>query len=64
MNTRVEGKASLVEFLRSIKFAQENSSSDDTDLENPTPQFAHFEPIARSNGDPTAEDSQLVRSAN
>jgi hypothetical protein len=61
MNTRDEGRTSLVEFLRSIKFAHENTSN--RHIECPT-HFAHFEQRARGNGQVCAEDSQVIRSAN
>jgi hypothetical protein len=63
MKTRDEGKASLVEFLRSIKFAHDNADASDTLSECPT-HFAHFEQQARATGEANAEDQQLVRSAN
>jgi hypothetical protein len=63
MKKRDEGKASLVEFLSSIKFAQQNSRAYEADVECPT-HFAHFKQSARSGRDYCAEDSQLIRSAN
>jgi len=63
MNRRDEGKASLVEFLRSIKFAHENSRDQHADIECPT-HFAHFKQSARSGRDGSVEDLQLIRSAN
>ena len=56
-----DGKVSLVEFLRSIKFAH-NSESGET-VECPR-HFAHFNQRARSGAQLQAEDSQLIRSAN
>jgi hypothetical protein len=63
MKRRDEGKASLVEFLRSIKFAHENSSAQGAHPECPT-HFAHFKQSARPGLDACVEDSQLIRSAN
>jgi len=56
-----EGKVSWVEFLRSIKFAQHNTSNQS--VECPT-HFAHLNQRARSGGSFSTEDSQLIRSAN
>jgi hypothetical protein len=56
-----DGKVSLVEFLNSIKFAQQNVSNQR--MECPT-HFAHFNPRARGGRALSAEDSQLIRSAN
>ena len=56
-----ENKVSLVEFLRSIKFAQHSGANSSVGC--PT-QFAHFKQHARSGLQLTAEDSQLIRSAN
>lgn len=59
MNRKDQRKASLVDFLRSIKFEQEDSRPR---VECRT-HFAHFTPQARS-ASTTAEERQLVRSAN
>ena len=56
-----EDKVSLVEFLRSIKFAQQSAAN--PSVECPT-HFAHLEQRARPGRQLTAEDSQLIRSAN
>jgi hypothetical protein len=56
-----ENKTSLVEFLRSIKFA--HASGADSSAECPK-HFAHFKQHARAGLQLTAEDSQLIRSAN
>jgi hypothetical protein len=56
-----ENKVSLVEFLRSIKFA--HSSGANSSAACPT-HFAHFKQHARAGLQLTAEDSQLIRSAN
>jgi hypothetical protein len=56
-----EDKVSWVEFIRSIKFAQQNASNR-TDA-CPT-HFAHFNPRARSEHKLSTEDSHLIRSAN
>jgi hypothetical protein len=63
MKKRDEGKVSLVEFLRSIKFAHENSSTQADHKDCPT-HFAHFEQSARGGSESCAEDLQLIRSAN
>ncbi|MFT4825367.1 MAG: hypothetical protein ACI9DH_001812 [Halioglobus sp.] len=63
MNTRDESKASLVEFLRSIKFVQEKNAAQSENDHCPT-HFAHFEPIAKGTVDSNIEDRQLIRSAN
>ena len=56
-----DGKVSLVEFLRSIKFAPQTASNET--VKCPT-HFAHFNQRARSGGHLCAEESQLIRSAN
>ena len=56
-----EGKVSLVAFLRSIKFAQQNTHQGSYGC--PT-HFAHFSQRARGGRKTSAEDSQLIRSAN
>jgi hypothetical protein len=61
MKKRDEGKASLVEFLRSIKFTHQNNSV--AAVECPT-HFAHFNQHARNTGKDSVEDTQLIRSAN
>ena len=63
MNTRDESKASLVEFLRSIKFAQEKRAASAGNKECPT-HFANFKPTAKAPADLNTEDQQLIRSAN
>ena len=63
MKRRDEGKTSLVEFLRSIKFAHQNSTADDAHMECPT-HFAELRQSARDAGEASQEDSQLIRSAN
>lgn len=63
MNTRDESKASLVEFLRSIKFAQEKRAAQSEHHDCPT-HFANFKPIAKGPADSNIEDQQLIRSAN
>lgn len=63
MKRRDEGKTSLVEFLRSIKFAHGSNSANAANLECPT-HFAHFKQSARGNGESSTEDRQLIRSAN
>ena len=56
-----DGKVSLVEFLNSIKFAQQNVSNQR--MECPT-HFAHLNQRARCDSAFNTEDSQLIRSAN
>ena len=56
-----ENKVSLVEFLRSIKFAPGTAANHSGKC--PT-HFAHFNQRARSGKKLSAEDSQLIRSAN
>jgi len=56
-----DGKVSLVEFLRSIKFAHQNES---TPANYSSTRFAHFYPQARGSVQSGAEDSHLIRSAN
>ena len=56
-----EGKVSLVDFMRSIKFDQGASAAQSYEV--PT-RLAHFNPRARSAGQPAVEDTQLIRSAN
>jgi hypothetical protein len=56
-----QDKISLVEFLRSIKFAQPSGAN--SSIASPT-HFAHFKQHARAGLQFTAEDSQLIRSAN
>jgi hypothetical protein len=56
-----EGRASLVEFLSSIKFDRQHGDSNSQD-DSPGP-FAPLQQRVRSRGH-SAEDSQLVRSAN
>jgi hypothetical protein len=63
MKRRDEGKTSLVEFLRSIKFARQNAVNTAEDLDCPT-HFANLRQSARNGGDTSQEDSQLIRSAN
>jgi hypothetical protein len=55
-----DGKVSLVEFLRSIKFAQKNAAQN---VECPT-RFAQMHQRARAGQSLSTEDSQLIRSAN
>jgi hypothetical protein len=62
MKRRDEGKTSLVDFLRSIKFAHDHMGVD-ADIECPT-HFANFKQRARSDNEVTKEDAQLIRSAN
>ncbi|MEH6591453.1 MAG: hypothetical protein V7746_14425 [Halioglobus sp.] len=62
MKKRDEGKASLVDFLRSIKFAHDHTGVA-AELECPT-HFANFKQSARSGNEGSQEDSELIRSAN
>lgn len=56
-----DGKVSLVEFLSSIKFAQNKTGNQQS--ESPA-QFAHFHPRTRTGNALNSEDSHLIRSAN
>jgi nitrite reductase/ring-hydroxylating ferredoxin subunit len=61
MTRRDNGKASLVEFLRSIKFAHQKPAAVDTDC--PT-HFAQFDQRAGVSSKEPAEENEHVRSAN
>lgn len=56
-----DGKVSLVEFLRSIKFAQHRQAKETAEC--PT-HFADFTQRARGGSQRNSEDLQLIRSAN
>lgn len=56
-----DGKVSLVEFLRSIKFAQRKASNETVECPK---HFAHLKQRARSSARMPTEESQLIRSAN
>lgn len=60
MTRRDDGKTSLVEFLRSIKFAHHEKTVEQHEC--PT-HFAHFDQRARVAKE-SPEDDQLIRSAN
>lgn len=61
MKRRDEGKASLVEFLSSIKFARHGGQSKKRQSSNRFARFDQRAPVAQ----PFAmEDSYLIRSAN
>lgn len=61
-----EGKASLVDFLRSIKFARDNKLKyrDLKHHDEEVGHFADFNPQAGAPKHSSTEDSELVRSAN
>lgn len=61
MTRRDNGKASLVDFLRSIKFAHQKPSVVDTDCST---HFAHFDQHARVSTKEPTEENKYVRSAN
>jgi len=61
MTRRDEGKVSLVEFLRSIKFTHQKDTADEEEC--PT-HFAHFNQRAKTDRKESTEDTQVVRSAN
>lgn len=61
MTRRDNDKASLVDFLRSIKFAHQKPASADTSC--PT-HFANFNQRARLSTKESAEESEHIRSAN
>ena len=56
-----DDKVSLVEFLRSIKFAQQSASG--RHAECPT-HFAYLNPRAYTGQQSNTEDSAVIRSAN
>jgi len=56
-----DGKVSLVEFLRSIKYARRSSSTCQSDQ---SLHFADFSPHARSDQKANKEELSLVRSNN
>lgn len=56
-----DGKVSLVEFLRSIKFAQNTASNETAECST---HFAHLNQRARSAHAFSPEESHLIRSAN
>ncbi|MDG1944002.1 MAG: hypothetical protein P8J17_07075 [Halioglobus sp.] len=56
-----EGKASLVDFLRSIKFTRDTRDKKSTHCDE---HFAGFNPQTPPPNHSSAEDSKLVRSAN
>ncbi len=56
-----EGKASLVDFLRSIRF---NEQKTENQGRYEGGRFAHFYPRARGSVQGSSEDSHLIRSAN
>lgn len=62
MNKVNERKASLVDFLRSIKFAPQRDAVNLSDVaEIP---LAHLQQQVVTSGKYSAEDTQLIRSAN
>ena len=61
MKRRDEGKTRLVEFLRSIRFAHPRAAGVSGEC---TTHFAHFHPHARTGAPRSAEENQLIRSAN
>ncbi|MEJ2531151.1 MAG: hypothetical protein P8Y92_05070 [Halioglobus sp.] len=56
-----ENKVSLVDFLRSIKFSTPSTSGWGSEL---SAHFASFKQQARTRGQLSNEESQLIRSAN
>jgi hypothetical protein len=61
MTRRDEGKTSLVDFLRSLKFSHSNQTAGSGEC--PT-HFAHFEQRALTPRLANSEESHLIRSAN
>ncbi len=61
MTRRDEGKTSLVEFLRSIKFTHQSNT---VEADGCPTHFAHFNQRSRTAGKDSQEDCQLIRSAN
>ena len=57
-----EGKVSLVEFMRSIKYKHRQQPAQQQDEQSE--HFAGFSPRARRAKKSSAEERQLVRSAN
>ena len=56
-----EGKASLVEVMRSIKFRHHKSDNPSREVSS---RFAHLNPQAPSSRHANPEDAKLVRSGN
>jgi hypothetical protein len=56
-----EGKVSLVEFLRSIKYAGHSKSNCHSEYPK---HFADFSPQTRADRTSNAEESSLIRSVN
>ena len=61
MKQQEQGKASLVDFMRSIKFNHDNGHRNDHACST---HFADFEQRARTRRQYSSEDAQLIRSAN
>lgn len=61
MKVNEEQKASLVDFIRSIKFSHSHSAPA---AEASNTHFARFQQRVRTRRQHSSEDSQLVRSAN
>ncbi len=61
MKRRDEGKTSLVDFLRSIKFSHESGARNADDCST---HFADFDQRARTRRQYSNEDAELIRSAN
>ena len=59
-----EGKASLVDFLRSIKFTRDTRDKKSKHRDGHGEHFAGFTPQTPTPNHSSAEDSKLVRSAN
>lgn len=61
MTRRDDGKTSLVDFLRSIKFAHHEKTVEENEC--PT-HFAHFDQRARPVAKENSDDNEHIRSAN
>lgn len=61
MKRRDEGKTSLVEFLRSIKFTEQKPEHQSDEVSN---HFAHLNSHVRPADTAAPEDNNLVRSGN
>lgn len=61
MTRRDEGRTTLVDFLRSLKFSRSSKASGNGDNTN---RFARFKQRVRTNTTTSGEELQLVRSAN
>ncbi len=61
MERRYQGKTSLVDFMRSIKFTHAQTATTGSECGT---HFAHFVPRVQRGQQGAVEESQLIRSAN